>query len=153
MKSEASYVFSLKYSPDLKKYDIHGLWPQIKEEKPLKKQDYDLHQLLDTEDKILKKLPLIWNSDMHKKIDISKPEQEYTNSILREANVKFWTHEWDKHGKISPWECETYFKVAISLYYQFKPALPKVDLHHQIRIELDKDLKKIGTEQILLSHL
>lgn len=150
MNSPVSYIFSLKYSPDFEKYNIHGLWPQPEGKEPLEKKEYDLHHLLDTKDEILKNLPLVWNSDHHKKVTNLNLETEHRDPVLRAANLKFWTGEWEKHGKASPWECEDYFKIAISLYYKLKPELPKLNMHHQVRINLDQKLQQIGQQETIV---
>ena len=145
------YCLCFKYSPDLKKYDLHGLWP--KNTTPLPKKHYEISNLLPNaiknEDDLLIHLPIYWNSDLHKSIGRGpiRQAQEYSNEVLKEANVRFWTHEWTKHGVCSPWECEDYFRKVMECYGRFADKLPTghdaADMHHEIRIQLDENLNVI----------
>ena len=138
--SDASvyYTFALKWSPDYVDYNIHGLWPEFSISKP-NVDEFDFG-LLNSDRNLLQKLELVWNSDLHaKKIN---PE------VTLEADIKFWTHEWDKHGRHSPFDQNGYFKRAVQIYDKLKPELPVSDLHHQLHFSLDKNLEVIGDHRV-----
>lgn len=149
-----SYVFALKYSPDLKKYNIHGLWPSNTDVYS-DVQDWCSEQLLKDE-QLMSDLPFVWNSDVHKHIDkISNFTQSdfRNNSVCLNADLKFWQHEWDKHGVYSRLGPIEYFKKAIKLYKQIvhEKLFPiKTDLHHQIHFYLDHEFNVKDSDVITI---
>lgn len=146
---KVAFLYSLKWSPDLQLYNIHGLWPQedLGNKTPL---GWTVEKLLHTTDPVLKRLPEVWSSNVHKAIPekITK-EDERNNETLVKANLHFWNHEWTKHGTCSGMIPEDYFKRAIEMYDQLtKRNEGKAvsswsnvyHVHHQLRFKLDENL-------------
>lgn len=145
--SKTTYVYSLKWSPDLRKYDIHGLWPAVDlgNKTP---SGWTVEKLLYTTDPVLMRLPEVWNSDMHKTVKEKITEKdERQDQTLIKANLRFWNHEWSKHGVVSGMTPEEYFKCAINLYDKLAKNEGNnlyVDHHHEIRFNLDENLRIIS---------
>jgi ribonuclease I len=152
---DCAYVFAIKWSPDNSEYNIHGLWPEVdyvhcNHPETIAKNEFDQQILRDAT--LLKTLEVVWNSDMHKPIDKTESESKISE-ILLNANLKFWEHEWYKHGMYSNLALEPFFDKAIELYYAHRPQLPAHNENHQLHYYLDINYAVIKTDLYVITTL
>lgn len=137
---DCRYTFALKWSPDRNEYNIHGLWPT--DRTPSKIHPEFCMETLRSNTKLYDQLLSNWNSDLHKKhVDEIQIEQ---------ADIKFWKHEWDKHGVYSGLAQNAYFLKANNLYLLHKKEVPVSTLHHQLHFYLKADYTVISSDIITI---
>ena len=98
-RNENYYYLSLKYENG--KWTIHGLWPQYNKDsypKYCSNTKFELNSLKP----IISQLNRYWCSDKY--------------------NIKFWEHEWKKHGTCMFNNCDelNYFKMGLKLFEDLK---------------------------------
>lgn len=146
------WVFAVKYSPDKRTYNIHGLWND--EAKKPNSDDEKFKQCMISKE-LLKLMEINWNSDIHKQVQLDKDEIADANrgelkssddneKILLDGDYHFWAHEWNKHGRIAGMNPDDYFRTTLKLLEERKQRLPRIKLKDEYHFNLDEDLTELS---------
>ena len=132
-----AYTFALKWDSDYKFYNIHGLWPE--HSRRVQDPEFNNNELRENKP-LMEKLMKYWNSNIHK--------EQATKAERIESDLKFWHHEWTKHGCESNYALVEYFMKCVQLYEKHTKPLPVSDLHHQLHFYLDEKLELLSTDLV-----
>ena len=152
-RSTPAWVLALKWSPDKELYNLHGLWYDRSPRPGSITEDFDPSMI---SDELLQEMEINWNSDRHKKVQLTDEEQEDSDEgkldesdkneeVLLQSDYHFWAHEWNKHGKIAGMTPDTYFRTALKLLDDRKQRLPKTKIANQYRFNLDENLTETSS--------
>lgn len=139
--SDIWYTLAFKYSRDEMIYDLHGLWPEACCVEVNEVQG--LFKIEELDVKLYVRLERVWNSDNHPPL-----RHENDEEVELKADIKFWEHEWNRHGRYSGLSMNVYFEKALSLYDKYKSMLPKCNENHQCHVYLDKDYEMIDSDMV-----
>ena len=151
-RSSSAWVLALKWSTDKGVYNLHGLWYDRSSRPGSVTKDFDSSMI---SDELLQEMEVNWNSDRHKKVQLTDSEQEDSDEgkldesdkneeVLLQSDYHFWSHEWNKHGQIAGMTPDTYFRTALKLLSDRKHRLPKTKIANQYRFNLDENLTEIS---------
>ena len=138
LEKEYFYVFALKWSPDKKEYNIHGLWPKYNKCNPIPSDPKEFKDVILNNKDLFTELKNSWNSDLHSK--------NASSQDLLQSDLQFWAHEWYKHGSRSGLTEIQYFKLVLDLYNHLKTIIPTFFKSDEIYYYLDQDFNMITSE-------
>ena len=152
LKSSSAWVLALKWSSDKELYNLHGLWYDGSPRPGSVTKGFDPSMI---SDELLQKMEINWNSDVHKKEQLTDSEQKDSDEgkldesdknedVLLQSDYHFWAHEWNKHGQIAGMTPDTYFRTALKLLYDRQQRMPKTKIANQYEFHLDENLTEIS---------
>lgn len=150
------WVLAMKWDTDAlpPKYNMHGLWYDHGEEPGSDHQAWNLSMVLDNP-LLFRRMEKDWNSSMHKdtrgmnaqeRKDTSEGnlhENDRLENIRLTADLKFWNHQWTKHGMVSGMKPAQYFSKAFQLYDLVKDRLPVQKTGKPPQFGFDEDWNQV----------
>lgn len=155
-KNRPPWVLAMKWDKDANPpcYNMHGLWYDRGEEPGSDHQDWDASMVLDHPD-LLRRMEKDWNSSVHADTTgmDSREEQDTSRGDLHEddrlekvrltADQRFWSHEWNKHGRVSGMRPVEYFNKAFQLYDLVKDRLPTNRIGEPVEFGFDENWNQV----------
>ena len=155
-KNRPPWVLALKWDCDATPpvYNMHGLWYDRGEEPSSDHQAWD-PSMVNDHPELLKRMEKEWNSSMHADTSGMNPEERADTSegdlheddrlenIRLKADLHFWSHEWDKHGRVSGMKPLEYFLKAFQLFDRVKDKVSTQKIGGSIQFGFDEDFNQI----------
>ena len=152
---KAPWVLRLKWDDDRQTYDMHGLWYDRPPKAGSDTRSWDLRTIAD-EPQLLRRMEIDWNSSHHKRTDEPSAREAkdirdgelHTSDPLEkirfDADVKFWSHEWNKHGRVSGMHPHQYFRKAFQLFDLVRPQVPSHKTSAEVQFHFDENFRRIA---------